>query len=83
MEGAAIPFCGRGAFSRELMSLEGDVGARHLLARHGEAVAEVPVMVRARSSIWIRLRHWRRFMRLTAATVERPLVRFRRRAIAA
>jgi molybdenum cofactor cytidylyltransferase len=27
----------------ELMSLEGDAGARHLLARHGEVVAEVAV----------------------------------------
>lgn len=26
----------------ELMTLEGDVGARHLIARHAEAVAEVP-----------------------------------------
>jgi molybdenum cofactor cytidylyltransferase len=30
-------------FFSELMTLEGDVGARHLIARHGEAVAEVPV----------------------------------------
>ncbi len=30
-------------FFKELMTLEGDVGARHLIARHGEAVAEVPV----------------------------------------
>jgi molybdenum cofactor cytidylyltransferase len=30
-------------FFDELMTLEGDVGARHLIAKHGEAVAEVPV----------------------------------------
>jgi molybdenum cofactor cytidylyltransferase len=30
-------------FFGELMSLEGDVGARHLLTRHAEAVAEVSV----------------------------------------
>ncbi|ABE63383.1 molybdenum cofactor cytidylyltransferase / molybdopterin molybdochelatase [Nitrobacter hamburgensis X14] len=30
-------------FFGELMSLEGDAGARHLFARHGEAVAEVAV----------------------------------------
>jgi molybdenum cofactor cytidylyltransferase len=30
-------------FFRELMTLDGDVGARHLIARHAEAVAEVPV----------------------------------------
>jgi molybdenum cofactor cytidylyltransferase len=30
-------------FFPELMSLEGDVGARHLIGRHGEAVAEVAV----------------------------------------
>jgi molybdenum cofactor cytidylyltransferase len=30
-------------FFRELMSLDGDIGARHLIARHAEAVAEVPV----------------------------------------
>jgi len=30
-------------FFGELMGLEGDIGARHLVARHGEAVAEVPV----------------------------------------
>jgi molybdenum cofactor cytidylyltransferase len=30
-------------FFRELMALDGDIGARHLIARHGEAVAEVPV----------------------------------------
>jgi molybdenum cofactor cytidylyltransferase len=30
-------------FFSELMTLDGDVGARHLIARHGEAVAEVPV----------------------------------------
>jgi len=30
-------------FFSELMTLEGDIGARHLIARHGEAVAEVPV----------------------------------------
>jgi molybdenum cofactor cytidylyltransferase len=26
-----------------LMTLDGDVGARHLIAKHTEAVAEVPV----------------------------------------
>jgi molybdenum cofactor cytidylyltransferase len=30
-------------FFNELMTLEGDIGARHLIAKHGEAVAEVRV----------------------------------------
>ncbi len=30
-------------FFAELMTLDGDIGARHLISRHGEAVAEVPV----------------------------------------
>jgi molybdenum cofactor cytidylyltransferase len=30
-------------FFNELMALDGDIGARHLIARHGEAVAEVAV----------------------------------------
>jgi molybdenum cofactor cytidylyltransferase len=30
-------------FFNELMALDGDIGARHLIARHSEAVAEVPV----------------------------------------
>lgn len=30
-------------FFTELMTLDGDIGARHLIARHSEAVAEVPV----------------------------------------
>jgi molybdenum cofactor cytidylyltransferase len=30
-------------FFSELMTLDGDTGARHLIARHGSAVAEVPV----------------------------------------
>jgi molybdenum cofactor cytidylyltransferase len=30
-------------FFGELMTLDGDVGARHLIAKHAEAVAEVPV----------------------------------------
>jgi molybdenum cofactor cytidylyltransferase len=30
-------------FFQELMTLDGDVGARHLIAKHTEAVAEVPV----------------------------------------
>jgi molybdenum cofactor cytidylyltransferase len=30
-------------FFAELMTLDGDIGARHLIAKHGEAVAEVPV----------------------------------------
>jgi molybdenum cofactor cytidylyltransferase len=30
-------------FFKELMTLDGDVGARHLIARHSEAVAEVAV----------------------------------------
>jgi molybdenum cofactor cytidylyltransferase len=30
-------------FFNELMTLEGDIGARHLIAKHGEAVTEVPV----------------------------------------
>ena len=30
-------------FFTELMTLDGDIGARHLIAKHSEAVAEVPV----------------------------------------
>jgi molybdenum cofactor cytidylyltransferase len=30
-------------FFPDLMAIEGDVGARHLIARYGEAVAEIPV----------------------------------------
>jgi len=30
-------------FFSELMALDGDIGARHLIARHGDAVAEIPV----------------------------------------
>jgi molybdenum cofactor cytidylyltransferase len=30
-------------FFNELMTLDGDIGARHLIAKHREAVAEVPV----------------------------------------
>jgi len=30
-------------FFNELMTLDGDIGARHLIAKHGEVVAEVPV----------------------------------------
>jgi molybdenum cofactor cytidylyltransferase len=30
-------------FFSELMALDGDIGARHLIAKHGEAMAEVPV----------------------------------------
>ena len=30
-------------FFAELMALDGDIGARHLIARHAEAVADVPV----------------------------------------
>jgi molybdenum cofactor cytidylyltransferase len=30
-------------FFNELMTLDGDVGARHLIAKHNEAVAEIPV----------------------------------------
>ena len=30
-------------FFAELMTLDGDIGARHLIARHGETVAEVSV----------------------------------------
>jgi molybdenum cofactor cytidylyltransferase len=30
-------------FFSELMTLEGDIGARHLIEKHSEAVAEVPV----------------------------------------
>jgi molybdenum cofactor cytidylyltransferase len=30
-------------FFAELMTLDGDIGARHLIARHADAVAEVPV----------------------------------------
>jgi molybdenum cofactor cytidylyltransferase len=30
-------------FFNELMTLDGDIGARHLITKHGEAVAEVPV----------------------------------------
>src|SRR6201988_5050789 len=31
-------------FFNELMTLDGDIGARHLIARHSEAVTEVPVV---------------------------------------
>jgi molybdenum cofactor cytidylyltransferase len=34
-------------FFADLMALEGDVGARHLIGRYGEAVAEVPVSGKA------------------------------------
>jgi molybdenum cofactor cytidylyltransferase len=34
-------------FFAELMTLDGDIGARHLIARHAEAVADVPVDGRA------------------------------------
>ena len=34
-------------FFHELMALEGDVGARHLIGRYPEAVVEVPVTDRA------------------------------------
>ncbi len=34
-------------FFPDLMAIEGDVGARHLIGRYGEAVAEVPVEGRA------------------------------------
>jgi molybdenum cofactor cytidylyltransferase len=34
-------------FFPELMRIEGDVGARHLIARYGEAVVEVPVAGKA------------------------------------
>jgi molybdenum cofactor cytidylyltransferase len=30
-------------FFNELMTLDGDIGARHLIAKHSEAVAEIPV----------------------------------------
>ena len=30
-------------FFPDLMAIEGDVGARHLIGRYGEAVIEVPV----------------------------------------
>ena len=30
-------------FFGELMTLDGDIGARHLIAKHAEAVAEIPV----------------------------------------
>ena len=30
-------------FFSELLTLDGDIGARHLIARHAEAVVEVPV----------------------------------------
>ena len=30
-------------FFSELMTLDGDVGARHLIAKHNEVVGEVPV----------------------------------------
>jgi molybdenum cofactor cytidylyltransferase len=30
-------------FFRDLMAIEGDIGARHLIGRYGEAVVEVPV----------------------------------------
>ena len=34
-------------FFADLMAIEGDVGARNLIGRYGEAVAEVPVTGRA------------------------------------
>jgi molybdenum cofactor cytidylyltransferase len=34
-------------FFHELEALEGDVGARHLIARYPEAIVEVPVTDRA------------------------------------
>ena len=34
-------------FFHELMGLEGDVGARHVIGRYPEAVAEVPVADKA------------------------------------
>ena len=34
-------------FFPELMALEGDVGARHLIARYAEAVVEIPATSRA------------------------------------
>ena len=34
-------------FFPDLMALEGDVGARHLIGRYGEAVMEVPVAGKA------------------------------------
>ena len=30
-------------FFPDLLAIEGDIGARHLISRYGEAVAEVPV----------------------------------------
>jgi molybdenum cofactor cytidylyltransferase len=43
-------------FFSELMTLDGDVGARHLIARHMEAVTEVEVQERAPFSTSIRLK---------------------------
>ena len=43
MASAAIPVLWSRRFFHELATLEGDVGARHLIARYPEAVAEVPV----------------------------------------
>ena len=34
-------------FFPDLMAIEGDVGARHLIGRYGEAVVEVPVTGKA------------------------------------
>jgi len=34
-------------FFPDLMAIEGDVGARHLIGRYGEAVVEVPVAGKA------------------------------------
>jgi molybdenum cofactor cytidylyltransferase len=34
-------------FFPDLMAVEGDVGARHLIGRHAEAVAEVPLSGKA------------------------------------
>ena len=46
-------------FFRELMTLDGDVGARHLIAKHAEAVAEVPSTATAPSSTSTRRPRWK------------------------
>ena len=47
-------------FFDELLTLDGDTGARHLIAKHAEAVAEVPVEGKAHFSTSIRRRRWKR-----------------------
>ncbi len=45
-------------FFPDLMGIEGDIGARQLIGRYAEAVAEVPVTGRAGCWIWTRRKRW-------------------------